>query len=175
MLKGKPIVRDDPRQHADRFWSKVARSSPDQCWFWRGALYPGGYGVFVMGHARKYRAHRVAYELANDYRPTSAEFVCHSCDNKACVNPAHLWLGTASENVRDCYKKGLNRWAKINADIAREIYHSQMPGRELAARFGIAVNYVYQIRGGHCWTHATSAPPNTSGQISANSGSGSAA
>ena len=83
-----------------RFWSKV-KLAPSGCGEWQGKIGRNGYGKF-----RDFFAHRVAYELANG-PITNGLFVCHSCDNKRCCNPEHLWLGTNKENQQDYIAKGL--------------------------------------------------------------------
>lgn len=77
------------------------------CWEWRHLRGPKGYGKFNLGSS-SYRAHRVAYFLATGDQPND-KFVCHSCDNPCCVNPAHLWLGTPRDNMRDMIAKGRKR------------------------------------------------------------------
>lgn len=91
-----------------RFWAKLdKRAGPHSCWEWpksrtNSRHYPNTY--FKRRHVS---AHRVAYEL--HYRKSPGKFhVCHTCDNRRCCNPAHLWLGTPSDNIRDCVNKG--RW-----------------------------------------------------------------
>lgn len=88
----------------DRFWSKVDRRGPDECWIWTAAKMGKGYGkVYYQG--RLTGAHRVSYELANEPIGDGL-FVCHRCDNPPCCNPAHLFLGTNAENAHDAASKG---------------------------------------------------------------------
>ena len=80
------------------------------CWLWHAALYKNGYGQVCIGRHRdgtqhNTQAHRVAYVLAHDDIP-AGKVVMHSCDIKACVNPAHLSLGTQHENIRDAVTRG---------------------------------------------------------------------
>jgi hypothetical protein len=77
---------------------------PDGCWEWVGSTSRDGYGgIRIKG--RLYRTHRLAYELARESIPQSLQ-VCHTCDNRLCCNPEHLWLGTAIDNALDCIAKG---------------------------------------------------------------------
>lgn len=89
----------------ERFWSKVARTENEaDCWLWLGATRAGGYGSIRV--ARKLEmAHRVSYLLAHG---SIDEGLCvlHRCDNPACVNPAHLFLGTKKDNTSDRISKG---------------------------------------------------------------------
>ena len=92
-----------------RFWQKVLRLSPEDCWPWTAATSGFGYGRFKMA-GRLYSSHRVAYALANGRIEDDASYhgsvVMHSCDNPRCCNPLHLKLGTQKQNARDMSNKG---------------------------------------------------------------------
>jgi hypothetical protein len=87
-----------------RFWAKIAKGGPADCWPWTACINNKGYGFF--GHpVGLFLAHRVAYAIANNGLPQNA-CVCHHCDNPLCCNPAHLWLGTLADNNHDMARKG---------------------------------------------------------------------
>lgn len=101
---------------ATKFWNRVDKSGgPEACWPWTGYRCRRGYGQVSMG-GRVRKAHRVALEVSGVAVPTNAE-ACHRCDNPSCCNPAHLFVGTRSDNMRDMVAKG--RAAPFDPSIGR--------------------------------------------------------
>lgn len=89
-----------------RFWARVEKS--DGCWGWIGSRHKFGYGYLRTGGITEL-AHRVSYELNVGTIPSGMS-VLHSCDNPPCVNPAHLHLGTQTDNMRECKERGRNSY-----------------------------------------------------------------
>lgn len=143
----------------EKFLAKVEKT--DGCWLWRGSIPKtgDGYGWFSLGN-RSERAHRVAHQVFVGPIPAGM-LVCHTCDNRICVNPAHLFLGTAADNNKDRASKGRSsRRAtrrKIDFEIAQRIRAEWAAGgrlqREIGAAYGISQAVVSKIVLGQAWTN----------------------
>lgn len=162
---------------SERFW-KLVLIHQDNCWIWIGRFLPNGYGVFSLPHKKGgEKAHRLSYSLTKGSIPNGI-FVCHHCDNKACVNPDHLFLGTQKENIEDSVKKGrmhlginhglhkhperaargeINGNAKLITGQVREIRNIWKKQREsysmIATQFGVSKSLIHLICQNKIWTH----------------------
>lgn len=143
----------------ERFEAKIRIEG--ECWIWTGSKAGPGYGAFRWKDQQGY-AHRFAYEHYIGPIPDGLR-VMHSCDTPACVNPAHLSVGTQAENLADMYAKGRNYHARgsasgksvINEQQALAIYHDPRPQMTIAREYGIGQTTVCDIKKGRCWSHVT--------------------
>lgn len=106
-----------------RFWAKVEKG--DECWLWTGLLSPGGHGV-TSYKGKSIGAHRLSWIIYNGEIPTDEhgytfrKIICHTCDNKNCVNPDHLYLGDHQSNATDRVRSGKYRGSRYNDRYKRE-------------------------------------------------------
>lgn len=166
-----PIYRPLP----ERFWEKVIRG--EGCWEWTGHRSRTGYGMIGLPRSRRVeRVHRVSWSLTNGPIPIGRQ-VLHHCDNRACVRPDHLFLGTQADNIADMDHKGRRRTlsgadhparrlgartgerngrAKLEEGDIRHIRELRGLGlyyREIASAYAVSVPTIQHVISGKNWSH----------------------
>jgi hypothetical protein len=155
------------RNSIEDFWSKVDKTpgyGPNgDCWNWRGYIHSRfGYGVFSFD-GKQQRANRLSFMFSNGVDPKDL-CVCHSCDNRKCVNPAHLWLGTYKDNTQDMISKGRNSRGedrplakRTEKDILKiiELYKDGMTPKKISDTLGINLGAVGKVLHRKSWTYLT--------------------
>jgi hypothetical protein len=142
------------------FMRKVVAVPIAGCWIWTGsAVNSVGYGRFGMGSGETEYAHRASWRLFRGEIP-SGKHVCHHCDVRLCVNPDHLFIGTAADNMRDASKKGRivlpkdeqrlrgedQPMAKLTNEQVRQIRSAFKANCDLAREFGVDPSAISRIR-----------------------------
>jgi HNH endonuclease len=156
-----PIGGPSPEE---RFWAKVDKRGPDDCWEWTGAKSGVGYGS-VRWRGRRENAHRVAYQLVVGQIPEGMHGL-HHCDNPPCVNPAHIYVGNQSDNAQDRSKRKrngshmgageLNGSAKFTRSQVEDMRNRAVTGPRgtkaaLVREYGVSRTQLGRILSGTCW------------------------
>lgn len=150
---------------AERLLEGVEYDTNGGCWLWRFGAHNHGYGTLAL-NGRYWKAHRLAYQTWRGPIPEGVN-VCHACDTPACLNPAHLFLGTQAENLADMAAKG--RWnpaatrrgeangcSRLTAADVLQIRSAVRRGESftsVGARFGVSRVTVSKIAKGAAWKH----------------------
>ncbi len=153
-----------------RFHAKV--DVGPSCHNWTSAITPTtGYGAFNMWRLKRvYTAHRISFFISRGYLPSKL-LICHSCDNRKCVNPDHLFVGTHKDNSQDMLQKGRS-WVANNPDKAprgethkssvltemmvrgiKSLFAQGYNRQRLAERYGVSLSAIKSIGNGHSWKH----------------------
>ena len=145
------VEYDSPTKH--QFLRDAASSDTASCIEWKWSRTAQGYGnLWIENRVR--RAHRVVLEMADGPPPTPKHCALHHCDNKACVNPKHLYWGTHLENTRDKQLRGKSQ-SPLTADDVRNIRarHPDESLTALAAAFGVTISAIRNIVIRKTWKH----------------------
>lgn len=160
-------VEEVRKKTPKRVWAKIEFGEPNGCWEWQAYRTKKGYGQIMLTISPKVQKHMYAHRFI--YEKTIGEFdlelkVCHSCDNPACLNPNHLWLGTYGDNNRDRQRKGRtkglehkgsrNGQAKLNEEKVVLIKLKLRKGEnqyDIATEFGVSQAIISNINTGNYW------------------------
>jgi len=131
----------------ERFWAKVNKSGPNDCWNWIGGKDEDGYGRIGVGPipGKVLKTHRFSYTIHKGEIPDGM-LICHKCDNPSCVNPKHLFAGTNLDNRRDAKKKGRQYYpgflSKLTVDQVKEMRQIRsetgLAYQKIGDRFGVS-------------------------------------
>lgn len=144
-----------------RFWRKIYKNEETGCWEWTRSLTSTGYGS-AYHNGKMIGAHVLSYILHTGKEIPENHEICHICDNRKCVNPDHLFVGTHKDNMRDMKSKGRQNLpkgekasnAKLTKEQAQSIIEMNKQGvsqRELARRHGLNYNTIYALIKGKTW------------------------
>lgn len=148
----------------EHFWNLVNKRNPDECWEWQGADSGNGYGSFSI-KSHSVLAHRFSWVIHNGTIPPGEGYhgtcVLHKCDNRKCVNPHHLFLGTQHDNMKDMASKGRGNGkatAKLTLQQVSEIkdilaspHHWPLTLRQIAKDYGVSHNTIWLIKHDLVW------------------------
>lgn len=179
----KIIDSDNPSTWTERIKDRIEIDDVSGCWNWTKQK-KRGYGRFYFCHQKSMSAHRASY-LAHVGEIPDRMCVCHSCDNPACVNPDHLFLGTHLDNMRDrsekcrCYSApgaknpnfGGKHYSKktpekiirgedcrhsiLSATSVAEIRSLQKPYQEIARIYGVSISAIGRVKRRESWAHVS--------------------
>lgn len=134
-----------------------------ECWEWTGGTSPRGYGI-VRLKDKIWRVHRLVWTLTKGPIPDGKE-ICHTCDNPPCFNPAHLFQGTHTDNMRDALQKNRLKPSKGEAHGCAKLTNEQVKSiramyvprvvtrRAIAKLFGVSYNNICMITRKQAWKH----------------------
>lgn len=148
------------RSRSERFNAAFMPVTESGCWLWLRSLTAKGYGKFGDRYRKIWHlAHRISWELHHGHIPDGM-MVLHKCDVRCCVNPDHLFLGTAADNLHDMVAKGRRSFigsasprAILHERNIPAIYHDPRPLSEIASDYGVSESAIYSIKQRHHWKH----------------------
>lgn len=133
----------------ERFNENYSICKDTGCWDWTGCFAVSGYGRMMFNY-QNYRAHRLSYILHNGEIPDEM-IICHKCDNKKCVNPEHLFIGTILDNVKDRVQKGRTARneksgnMKLTNKQVKQIRKRKMSLSMMAKKYNVAESTIVRI------------------------------
>lgn len=155
----RPELNTEEGQQSN-FWNRKT-INPNGCWVWSGSRHKDGYSTHKYW-GKTYRINRLAYKLACGDLHSEMD-VCHTCDNRLCINPDHLFLGTAKDNIADMMRKGrhathtrrvvLPSWklTTATANSIRNEYATGVSSSELALKYGVVQSTIIRVVRNKTW------------------------
>jgi hypothetical protein len=140
--------RDDIKRQLDRLKRRIIINPKTGCWEWQGSTAKG-YGRLRVGK-RYVLAHRLMWECV--YGETNNLHILHKCDNRSCICPSHLFLGTNADNMRDKVLKD-RAGIKLNIKEVKDIRTSKLAPKDLAKKYGVRLDTIYRILNRETWKH----------------------
>jgi hypothetical protein len=134
---------------------------PDLCWVWTAYVWPDGYGCFWL-NGKNVRAHRASWELTHERPIPYGLLICHTCDNRKCVNPKHLFVGTYRDNIHDCREKGriargelqgLSKLTEKKVVNIRKLREKGLTWGEIGEMVGVDRTTASKAYRGRTWAH----------------------
>jgi len=144
-------------KQSQRFWSKAKVGRKNKCWNWKASKTNDGYGR-IQVNKENWLAHRLSWTIHNGRIPKGMH-VLHKCDNPACINPSHLFLGSHLDNMRDKTKKGRGAKgekhgrSKLTKEQAIKIFYDTDLQKNIAKKHGINSVTVSLIKSRKRWKH----------------------
>ncbi|WP_082903520.1 HNH endonuclease [Devosia elaeis] len=138
---------------AERLWSASIPEPNSGCWIWLQSVNHRGYGQ-VQFRGKKAKAHRASW-MANVGPIPDGQMVLHRCDNRSCINPDHLFLGSAKDNTDDMVRKNRAPNRKLSGEAVRQIRERKARGEtyaSMAAEFGVSDGTLRQAGRGKNWS-----------------------
>ena len=172
------FTKEDPK---GQLYRKIKKDDVSGCWNWKGTIFKKGYGQFrnrSINNGLPLTASRASWIIHNG-EISGGLFVCHKCDNRRCVNPDHLFLGTQSDNMSDCSRKrrinhGEDRpQSKLTEDDvaeARKLRQQGMGWMKLAKRYGVHQTCIISAVTGKTWAHVAEPIPTYVGRAGRTTG-----
>ena len=160
--KNSELTNEQNRERIKKYYEKYVIKQ-EGCWDWKGIIEHTGYGK--LGVRPPIKAHRASWIIHKGEIPKGL-IVCHTCDNRKCTNPDHLWLGTHKDNIQDKIKKGRSNTPKGSQLKASKLNESQvieiklllekkLTCSEISRQYGVERKIISRIKNGDTWKHVT--------------------
>ena len=137
----------------EKILDNISIVSETGCWIWTGNLANGGYAT-INHNKQRLMVHREVRGIFLGDKIDKGHWACHTCDLRCCVNPHHIYHGSAQTNTIDALSRGRRKTA-LTFDQVKMVYSSKLSGKKLAGDLGCSETTISKIRRGHIWSWLT--------------------